>query len=136
MPDVRLATAADLGFLGHHDRHVGRPELSAVVARGRVLLLVEGPERVGWLRWGLFWDAVPFMNLLHVVEAHRGRGLGRLLVETWETHCRDAGHGVVLTSTMSDEQAQHFYRHLGYVEAGALRLPGEGPELVLWKSLG
>jgi ribosomal protein S18 acetylase RimI-like enzyme len=58
-----------------------------------------------------------------------------LLVEEWESHCRGAGYGLVLTSTMSDEHAQHFYRHLGYRDSGALELPGEAPEILFRKPL-
>jgi hypothetical protein len=36
---------------------------------------------------------------------------------------------------MSDERAQHFYRHLGYHDTGALQLPGEAPELLFRKHL-
>jgi GNAT superfamily N-acetyltransferase len=137
MPEVRVADRMDVDLLSTRDPHVSADELVAVVDRGRVLLLVDemAPEPLGWLRWGLFWDQVPFMNLLHVLESHRGLGLGRLLVEEWESRCRDAGYGLVLTSTMSDEQAQHFYRHLGYRDSGALELPGEAPEILLRKPL-
>lgn len=137
MPDVRVAGHDDLAFLGARDAHVSADELAAVVDRGRVLLLVDPKvsEPLGWLRWGLFWDMVPFMNMLQVVESARGRGLGRLLVEDWEGRARDAGHALVLTSTMSDERAQHFYRHLGYRDSGALQLPGEAPELLFRKDL-
>jgi GNAT superfamily N-acetyltransferase len=135
MPRVRVAVPADTGFLTTRDRHVSTSELTAVVDRGRVLLLEDEvtSEPLGWLRWGLFWDAVPFMNMLHVLESNRGRGFGRLLVEQWESQCRDGGYGFVLTSTMSDEQAQHFYRHLGYRDSGALELPGEAPEILFRK---
>ena len=138
MPDVRVAGHDDLAFLGARDAHVSADELAAVVDRGRVLLLVDPKvsEPLGWVRWGLFWDMVPFMNMLQVVESARGRGLGRLLVEDWEGRARDAGHALVLTSTMSDERAQHFYRHLGYHDSGALQLPGEAPELLFRKDLG
>jgi GNAT superfamily N-acetyltransferase len=117
---------------------VSADELVAVVGRGRVLLLVDesADEPLGWLRWGLFWDQVPFMNLLHVVADHRGRGFGRLLVGEWESRCRDAGYSMVLTSTLSDELAQHFYRHLGYVDSGVLELPDEAPEILFRKPLG
>jgi GNAT superfamily N-acetyltransferase len=138
MAEARPALRADLPFLRGRDHHVAAGELGAVVARGRVLLLVDeaAPEPLGWLRWGLFWDAVPFMFLLHVLEAHRGGGLGRQLVTEWESRCRDAGHDLVLTSTMSDEQAQHFLRHLGYLDSGTLELPGEAPEILLRRALG
>jgi GNAT superfamily N-acetyltransferase len=137
MPEIRQAGADDVGWLSARDRHVSAAELAAVVGRGRVLLLVEDDvhQPLGWLRWGLFWDSVPFMNLLFVVAEHRGRGFGRMLVEGWESRCRDAGHGLVLTSSMSDEEAQHFYRHLGYQDSGTLQLPDEAPEIVFRRQL-
>jgi hypothetical protein len=42
---------------------------------------------------------------------------------------------MVLTSTQSDEDAQHFYRRLGYRDCGVLILPGEAGELMLLKEL-
>jgi GNAT superfamily N-acetyltransferase len=135
---VRVAGSGDLPFLIARDHHGVGLELAEIVARGRVLIADDESHAspVGWLRWGLFWDQVPFMNLLYVVDAHRGHGVGRLLVEEWEHRCAAAGHPMVLTSTMSDEDAQHFYRHLGYLDAGALQLPDEAPELLFRKPLG
>ena len=57
------------------------------------------------------------------------------LVEAWESSQRAAGHDLALTSTMSDERSQHLYRRLGYVDSGALFLPGEPAELILRKAL-
>ena len=90
---------------------------------------------VGCLRWGLFWDQVPFMNLLWVLPDWRGQGIGTTLVDAWERSQFAAGHTLVLTSTLSAETAQHFYRRLGYVDSGALLLPDEPAELILRKSL-
>ena len=87
------------------------------------------------LRWGLFWDEVPFMNMLHVDEERRRQGIGRLLVDAWESRCRETGHPRVLTSTLSNESAQHFYRKLGYQDAGCLRLPDEALEILFAKEI-
>lgn len=92
-------------------------------------------ELVGFLRWGLSWDQVPFMNLLWVLPDWRGQGVGTALVGAWEKSQLAAGHDLVLTSTMSNERSQHLYRRLGYVDCGALLLPGEPAELILRKPL-
>lgn len=75
------------------------------------------------------------MNMLLVLEPSRGRGLGGRLVDDWEARAKADGHDAVLTSTRSDEAAQHFYRRRGYTDAGALLLPGEPAELILRKQL-
>ena len=46
-----------------------------------------------------------------------------------------AGYREVLTSTLSDEQGQFFFRRGGYTDCGALLLPGEPLEIILRKEL-
>ena len=49
------------------------------------------------------------------------------------------GYGLVMTSTQEDEEAQHFYRAIGYTDCGALDLPFPGDEqpteLIMGKAL-
>ncbi|WP_454854012.1 GNAT family N-acetyltransferase [Promicromonospora soli] len=135
MVSIRLAGPADLPWLGERDRHVDPDELGAVVRRERVLVVEVDGRAAGWLRWGKFWDEIPFMNMLFVDSQERGRGTGRRLVRHWETAMHQAGHTQVLTSTLADESAQHFYRRLGYVDCGGLLLPGEATEILLRKDL-
>ena len=134
---VRLATQDDLDELTERDR-LPEAEVAAILGRGRILLAVDDDAEgfVGWLRWGLFWDEVPFMNRLHVDAPRRGAGVGRLLVSEWERGCGRDGHDTVMTSTLSAESAQHFYRRLGYTDAGCLFLPGESAEIFFIKHIG
>ncbi len=132
---TRLASTSDLYFLGEVDRHVSPEVLIDVVSAGRVMVVDVNGLPVGFLRWGLFWDQVPFMNLLWVLPDWRGRGVGTALVDAWEKSQLIAGHNMVLTSTVSAETSQHLYRRLGYVDSGALLLPDEPAELLLRKAL-
>ena len=132
---TNVASAADLAFLGDVDTHVSPDTLADLVCLGRVMVAEVDGEAVGFLRWGLFWDQVPFMNLLWVLPDWRGQGVGTTLVGAWEKSQLAAGHDLVLTSTMSNERSQHFYRRLGYVDTGALLLPDEPAELILRKPL-
>lgn len=132
---VRFAEARDLIWLQTHDHHVAEDELRAIVARQRILLLEDGQACVGWLRWNLFWDNTPFMNMLYVLEPHQRKGYGRLLVSRWEKLMQEQGYEAVMTSTLANEEAQHFYRALGYRDAGALLLPGEAAEIMFYKEI-
>jgi ribosomal protein S18 acetylase RimI-like enzyme len=132
---TRLASVPDLPALGALDRHVTPEAVAQIVAAGHVMVAEVDNRVVGCLRWGLFWDQVPFMNLLWVLPDCRGQGIGATLVEAWESAQLAAGHDLVLTSTMSNERSQHFYRRLGYVDTGALLLPNEPAELMLRKPL-
>jgi len=132
---TRIAGDSDLPFLREVDRHVSYQELTHVVAMGRVLVAEVDGVAVGCLRWGLFWDAIPFMNLLFLVPERRGQGVGTTLLEAWERSRLAVDQTLVLTSTLSAEAAQHLYRRLGYVDSGALLLPDEPTELIFRKSL-
>ena len=133
---IRLAGENDLAFLTAHDRHIGAQELARVVRLGRVVIATDAEGApVGWLRWGLFWDNTPFMNLLFVLPQARGQGVAAALVARWEADMHAQGYGVVMTSTASDEDAQGLYRHLGYRAVGGFLPEGEPYELMFAKRL-
>ena len=134
---IRPAGESDLCFLEAHDRHIDAQELARVVRLGRVLIATDAEGApVGWLRWGLFWDNTPFMNLLFVLPQARGRGVARALVARWEEDMRAQGYATVMTSTASDEDAQGLYRHLGYRAVGGFLPEGEPFELIFMKKTG
>lgn len=41
-------------------------------------------------------------------------------MEHWENEMKLQGYGMLLTSTQVDEEAQHFYRKIGYKDCGSL----------------
>lgn len=133
--EAHLATAADLPSLSALDRHLPPERLARKVEAGEVAVALLQGHPVGLLRFGLFWDQIPFMWLLAVEERYRRQGVGRALVRWWEQEMAARGHDWVLTSTQADEAAQHFYRALGYQDCGALLLPGEAAELLLRKEI-
>lgn len=134
-PTNRRATDDDLDTLIELDHHV-RPEvLQDLVDAARVLVAEHSGVLQGWRRWSLFWDEIPFMNMLFVMERSRNRGVGGALVGAWEDRARTDGHRVVMSSTRSDESAQHFYRGRGYVDCGVLLLPAEPAEVILRKEI-
>ena len=133
---IRTATMDDLEFLADHDHLISRELMQRQISDSQVY--VAATERdgiVGWLRYGLLWDCIPFMNMLYFLEPHRRKGLGRQIVARWEEDMRKQGFRMVLTCTQADEEGQHFYRRLGYADAGVLLLPGEPAELFMRKSL-
>lgn len=57
------------------------------------------------IEWKAFWDGMPYLSLLKIRPEYQG-------------------NKALLTSTRADEQAQHFYRALGYKECGCMVLDG------------
>lgn len=131
---IRYAQKNDLEQLRKLDQLLAPSELEQCIRDGRVLVLIR-QELVGCLRYNLFWDNLPFMNLLFLAEDERGKGYGTQLIRFWEEEMRRQQHRSVMISTRSDKQAQFFYRKHGYVDCGALLLPGEPLEILLSKRL-
>lgn len=132
---IRGANPGDLDFLRENDRHPTATALLKAVEDGRVLMLGEPGAVKGWLRWSLFWDEHPFLNMIYLFDEHRDNGLGTQLLDAWESEMQAASYTRVLISTASNERSQRWYRRRGYVDAGVLLLPGEVAELLLSKEL-
>ena len=132
---IRKANAADLPLLGQYDHHISSSELANLVSLGRVAVAEDGGAFIGWLRWNLFWDNTPFLNMLYLLPPHRGKGYGTAMMNWWEAEMEKLGFGVVMTSTASDEFAQHFYTKLGYTAVGGFTPFGDAYELIFAKKL-
>lgn len=132
---IRYADENDFEIVRIYDRHIREEELQNVIRARRVLVMFQEDSFVGWLRFSLFWDEIPFMNMLYFLEQYRGRGYGGQLVKYWEKEMKSSGYEMVMTSTLSNEPAQFFYRKKGYMDCGSLLLSGVPLEIILKKSL-
>lgn len=128
MTEIRCAREEDRDFWFFLDRHIADSEWSEKLRRRELYVLTENGIPSGLLRYSLFWDSIPFCNLIYIAKPCRGNGFGRLLMEHWEQDMRERGFGLAMTSTQSDEGAQHFYRRLGYADCGGFIIPVSGYE--------
>lgn len=122
MFSVEYATKCDLTICQQMDRHISEEELLQKMANRRYYMLKEGAAVIGVMRYNLFWDTVPFLTLLFLNECARGKGYGTQALSYWENEMRSSGFQCTMTSTRADENAQSFYRKLGYKDAGCLIL--------------
>ena len=139
MTEIRYIQPQDRDFWFSLDRHLTKQEFLRKTETRQGYVLLEDSIPVGILRYNLFWDSIPFCTLLYIAPAHQRRGYGKLLMEHWEGDMKAQSYGMVLTSTQTDEEAQHFYRAIGYKDCGGLLLdiPGyrQPMELFLSKAL-
>ena len=132
---IRYANKKDLEILSDFDDEISKDELSNSINLKRIIVIYEDDYFIGWLRYNLFWDNIPFMNLLYIMDDERKKGYGTKLVSFWERNMKEQGYKFVLTSSMSNEEGQFFYRKLGYVDRGSLLLPKEPLEIIFYKKL-
>ncbi len=103
----------------------------------KFILAESETEILGCLQFEFLWNNVPFMNNLYIdEEENRAKGIGGKLTSFWETEMKKQGYNLVITSTQENEDAQHFYRKQGYIDAGHLKFDEKGPlELFLRKQI-
>lgn len=136
---IRPLENGDRDFWYSLDRHLPEWEFDNKVRTKRGYVLLDDDVPVGILRYNLFWDQIPFCTLIFIKQDQQGKGYGKRLMDYWERDMKAQGFGMLLTSTQSDEQAQHFYRKLGYKDCGGLvmDIPGyaQPMEIFLYKAI-
>lgn len=134
--EIRLAATEDKKDILKDDTHIRPDRLDKCILDELVYVLWDGGTIVGVLRYSLFWQSVPFLDLLYLDEAYRGKGHGRQMMNHWEDAMRAMGYSYVMLSTQADETAKYFYEKLGYRRIGAFLPPEqEAEELMYLKEL-
>ena len=118
--EVRYAEISDKEFWFSLDKHLAESEFEKKIRDKMGYVLLEDNKPIALLRYNLFWDNIPFCTMLFVDWKYQGKGYGKALMSFWEDDMKSTGYGMVMTSTQVDEASQHFYRKLGYKDAGAL----------------
>lgn len=132
---IRYANTDDIEFIKKYDIHISKTELKNLVILNRVIVMYEGNSFIGWLRYNLFWDNTPFLNMIYLLDGERGKGYGSKLISFWEKEMKERGYDHVLTSTQSNELGQFFYRKNKYKDVGSLILPNQPLEIMFYKNL-
>jgi len=139
MFNIRYASKSDQAFWFTLDQHLSETEFGLKVRDKRGYIISAKDKPIGIMRYNLFWDNMPFLTLIYIEESYHGKGYGRQAMLYWEDEMRELGYKLAMTSTQVDEQAQHFYRTLGYQDKGAIffdHTPFEQPgELFMVKVL-
>lgn len=132
---IRHIKKSDKEFWVSLDKHLTALEFEKKVRDRQAYILSIDNQSVGILRYNLFWDNTPFCTLLYIDEKFQRNGYGKALMNFWEKEMQSLGYDWLLVSTRSDENAQHFYRALGYQDCGCLIAPDQPMELFLGKHI-
>ena len=133
MEKIRVANVSDLDFLSR-DIHINLAVLKENIERGYVYIIENKEKSVGWLRYNIFWDNTPFLNMIYVLETYQNQGYGGFALKVWEQEMVAKGYKEVMTSTLVHESSIHFYLKHGYVVVGGFHPSNEEYEVILKKN--
>lgn len=122
MVSIRYVNNDDKQFWMAVDRHVSDEGFDRKVRDRSGYVLFDDGIPAGVMHYSLLWDRMPFLNFIFLLKPYRKKGYGRKLLCHWESEMKRAGFSMVLLSTQVDEEAQHFYRKMGYKDCGCLVL--------------
>ena len=113
-PNLADVAVLERGLFAFEEARLGPPEHAhfAVFARDTEGRIEGGAD--GHVMWRRL-----FIKTLWIVEARRGRGLGRELMRSVEDEARQRGCRSIWLTALG-EPAAGFYRRLDYVEIGVL----------------
>ncbi len=132
---IRYVSHEDNTFWFYLDKHLSIYEFEKKIRDKQGYVILQNDRPIGILRYNLFWDNMPFCTMLYIDKDYQKNGFGRMLMHYWENEMRSIGYDTVLVSTQSNEDAQYFYRSIGYSDCGSLLLPDQPEELFLSKRL-
>jgi GNAT superfamily N-acetyltransferase len=133
---VRFAAKADIPALKKLDPWPAEPMWERKIAAREVLVL-EAHRVIGLARYTVLWTTVPFLGLITIEEAQRGRGFSRRMLEFLRRFLREEGYVALLSSSQTDEpEAQNWHRHMGFSSNGILEnIADEGVGEVVYRLL-
>jgi ribosomal protein S18 acetylase RimI-like enzyme len=136
---VTYATLDDMPHFCNEWENLPEHEFPLKIRDKRCYVLHYEDNRIGYMRYNLIFDFIPFLTCFYVDNAYQGKGFGRKAMEHWEDEMRSLGYKMIMVSTQVNEDGQHFYRKLGYKDMGAIVMdipPYEQPlEMFLGKAL-
>ena len=130
---IRTAVPADLDGIRNYDRHIPASRLEDCIRRRQVDVLEDNGKILGVLRWNLFWQSLPFLDLIFLDDALRGQGWGTEMMALWEINMAEQGFRHVLLSTQEDETSKLFYEKLGYTLCGDFLPPDQAARELMYR---
>ena len=130
--EIRLAEGKDKQAVIQYDSHIPPERVDECIRKQLVYVLCDGKKIVGVLRCSLFWQSIPFLDLLYMDEAYRGKGYGRQMMAHWESQMQAMQYKYAMLSTQEDETAQFFYEKLGYRRIGAFLPPEQDADEIMY----
>lgn len=117
---IKYMEERDKEFVMSIDKHVNDTGYDKRVYTKTGYVMWRKDVPIGLMHYSILWDNLPFLNLIFVNQSYRNKGFASQALAFWEHDMKQQGYKMTLISTQADEEAQHLYRKLGYIDCGGL----------------
>jgi ribosomal protein S18 acetylase RimI-like enzyme len=132
---IRVARGSDFTFLRGFSTDPTDRQLRAQIQDGRLRIIESTEGQVGFIKFYVLWEILPFIEVIMVRDECRRCGIGRRAVRAWEGEMAARSLSRAIVSTPANETAQEFWRRIGYRDCGSLALPGRPIELFMYRDI-
>jgi len=73
---IKEAEISEYLWLKEHDDDIDHEIIKTKIDRKEVLVVQENNKIIGWLRFNYFWDNIPFITHLWLINGYRQKGIG------------------------------------------------------------
>src|SRR2546423_12734915 len=99
---LRAAQATDFLFLRGFTSESRDRQLRAQIRDGRLRIIESSEGAVGFIKFYVLWEVLPFIEVIIVRDDCRGRGIGRGAIRDWEAEIERSFRRAIV-STQADE---------------------------------
>jgi ribosomal protein S18 acetylase RimI-like enzyme len=132
---IRAARESDFAFLRGFSADPSDGQLRAQIYDDRLRIIESSDGQVGFIKFYVLWEILPFIEVIIVRKDYRRRGIGRQAIRAWEEEMAARSFPRAIISTQADETAQDFWRRVGYRDCGSLALPDRPVELFMYRDI-
>jgi len=122
--EIRIAKTGDIKNILKFE-HIPADRLNFCIKNGFEYVIIVNDRIRGVMRYNLFWQAIPFLDLIYLESDIRNKGIGTVCMQFWEAEMKRKGYAYVMISTQEDETAKYFYEKIGYTRIGSFLPPGQ-----------
>ena len=115
---IRMARESDFRFLRGFSGDPPDEQLAKQIQDGRLRIVESEAGQLGFIKFYVLWEILPFMEVIIIREELRRRGFGRQAVRAWDGELLAGGF------------------RSGYRDCGSLELPGRPIELFMYRAIG
>ena len=123
MAELTVATEADIQDIYAFDNEFLHERLAECIKENRVFVLRSRGGIFGVMRYNLFLESLPCLDVLILDSAYIKKGYVQKMMDYWEFRMRELGYGYVMITMFADQVEVYGPEMFSYQKMGDFSLP-------------